>query len=113
MNRSLNLARISFILNLFILAFIGACLLTSCSSYKNIKLTTACKDALKSNHNIDSSKLTCNVKEGVAYVSGYVYTEDQKQIVIDTLKAVPGITDVRATLQIEEGGEKNPVMLWF
>ena len=113
MNRSLNLTRIPFILSLFILALIGAFLLSSCSSYNNIKLTTACKDALKRNSNIDASKLTCNVKDGVAYVSGFVYTEDQKQLVIDTLKAVPGITDVRATLQIEEGGERNPTMLWF
>jgi len=113
MKHSFNLVRIFLIFNVLIFALIGACLLGSCGSYQNIKLTTACKDALSRNSNIDVSKLTCNVKDSIAYVSGYVYTEDQKQLVIDTLKAVPGITDVRATLQIEEGGEKNPVMLWF
>ena len=92
---------------------LGLCVLTSCSAYKNIQLTTACKDALRTNPNIDASKLVCNVKDGVAYVSGSVYTAEQRKLVVDILKGVPGITDVRETIEIEEGGEKNPTMLWF
>jgi osmotically-inducible protein OsmY len=78
-----------------------------------MQLTNACKDALSTSPEIDASRLTCNVRDGVAYVSGTVYTEDQRELVVEILKGVEGIIDVRATLEIEDAGETNPVMLWF
>ena len=107
---NLSVGRI-MLMALLILA--GMLLLTSCSSVKNIQVTKACKDALNANQSIDASKLTCNVKDGVAYVSGTVYTEAERDLVVEILKGVEGVVDVRATLEIEEGGEKNPAMLWF
>ena len=88
-------------------------LLSGCQSMENINLTRDCKDALRANQNIDHTKLVCNVKEGVAYVAGTVYTELERDLVEETLMGVEGITDVRATITIEVGGERNPVMLGF
>ena len=104
--------RVCFALNVLAFAVLGACLITSCSSIKNMQLTEACHEALATNPNIDASKITCNVKDGVAYVSGNVYTEEQRKLVVEILEGVEGITDVRETITIEEGGETNPVMLF-
>jgi hypothetical protein len=95
------------------MVFSGVILFPSCSSVKNIQLTSACKDALASNPNINHTKLVCNVKDGVAYLSGWVYTEKEKELAEEILRGVEGIIDVRNTIQIEEGGETNPVMLTF
>jgi hypothetical protein len=113
MVRVLNLKSGSMGLKAIVLIFLVACLFSSCGSIKNVRLTTACKEALASNPNIDASKLTCNVKDGIAYVSGWVYTEKEKDLVEEILRGVEGVIDVRNTIKIEEGGETNPVMLMF
>ncbi len=95
-----------------ILSMAAFCL-SGCGSIKNIKLTKACKDALRAEVGIDHKKLVCNVQDGVAYLSGWVYTEEEKELAEKIVRGVEGITDVRNTIQIEEGGETNPVMLTF
>ena len=91
---------------------LGVCSISSCSSIKNMQLTSAAKEALATNPQIDASKIVCNIRDGVAYVSGSVYTEEQRKLVVEILQGVEGITDVRETITIEEGGETNPVMLF-
>jgi hypothetical protein len=98
---------------LILLSFVCICLLSSCGSYKNIKLTSAAKEALRENPNIDYTKLVCNVSEGIAYLSGTVYTEKERELAEEIVRGVEGITDVRNTIKIEEGGETNPVMLSY
>jgi len=98
---------------LILLSFMCICLLSSCGSYENIKLTSAAKEALRENPNIDYTKLVCNVSEGIAYLSGWVYTEKERELAEEIVRGVEGISDVRNTIKIEEGGERNPVMLNF
>ena len=112
-NRIVVLKRVCGILVLLAILCSTAFLLSSCSSIKNIKLTNACKDALASNSNINHTKLVCNVTDGIAYLSGWVYTEKERELAEEIVRGVEGITDVRNTIQIEEGGETNPVMLSF
>ena len=98
---------------LILLSFVCISMLSSCGSYKNIKLTSAAKEALRENPNIDYTKLVCNVSEGIAYLSGWVYTEKERELAEEIVRGVEGISDVRNTIKIEEGGESNPVMLNF
>ena len=54
------------VIALIILSFVCISLLSSCGSYKNMKLTSAVKEALRENPNVDYTKLVCNVSEGIA-----------------------------------------------
>ena len=68
---------------------------------------------MRENPNIDYTKLVCNVSEGIAYLSGWVYTEKERELAEEIVRSVEGISDVRNTIKIEEGGETNPVMLSY
>ena len=104
--------RLSFIM-IFVILCLSACFISSCGSYKNMKLTSAAKEALRANPNVDYTKLVCNVSEGIAYLSGWVYTEKERELAEEIVRGVEGISDVRNTIKIEEGGERNPVMLGY
>ena len=108
-----SIKRLSKIITMVvILSLLTACMLSSCGSIENIKVTKACKDALRANPNINYTKIICNVTEGIAYLSGWVYTEKEKEIAEEIVRGVEGVTDVRNTIQIEEGGETNP-LIWI
>ena len=109
MKHKSNALRMCLILMIGISFFLMTTLMSSCGSYKNIKLTSAAKEALRENPNIDYTKLVCNVSEGIAYLSGWVYTEKERELAEEIVRGVEGISDVRNTIRIEEGGETNPV----
>ena len=110
--RITNARKLCSIIKLVVVTLLLTCLISSCGSIENIKVTKACKEALRANPNINYTKIVCNVKEGIAYLSGWVYTEKEKEIAEETIRAVEGVTDVRNTIQIEEGGETNP-LIWI
>lgn len=56
-------------------------------------------------HNMNLIQLTVEIPEkGVALLRGFTYSEEDKQLAIKLVKAVPGISDVRATISVIQAG---------
>lgn len=100
---------------LVIIVFLSlACIFSfsGCGVAKDTQLQIKIKEALKQDRNIQADKLTINVAKGIVTISGELYTQEEIDRVIEIVKGIPGVVEVRDQMSLPDNYNAiNPTFL--
>jgi hypothetical protein len=102
------------VLTFIFLAFVLStfCLTAGCGVAKDTQLQVKIKDTLKADKNVQSERLIVNVDKGVVTISGKLNTQQEIDHVVDVVKAIPGVIDVKNQMSLPDNyNSNNPTFL--
>jgi hypothetical protein len=73
-----------------------------CGVAKDTQLQVKIKDTLKADKNIPADKLIVNVMKGVVTISGQVNTQNEIDKVVEIVKAIPGVVEVKNQMSLPD-----------
>jgi len=103
-----------FIFIVFIAALTGVMLLTvpGCGVAKDTKIQVAIRQELEKHRDVQSDKLVINVKNGVATISGELYTREEIDKVVEIAKGIEGVVEVVNKMSLpDDYNSVNPTFL--
>ncbi|MDC9589872.1 BON domain-containing protein [Xenorhabdus sp. XENO-10] len=72
------------------------------NSFNDTKITTAVKDKLRLQKNINISDILVKTEKGIVYIAGFVKSQPQKTRVVALVKSVKGVKSVRYALVVKK-----------
>ncbi|MFH1675874.1 MAG: BON domain-containing protein [bacterium] len=103
-----------FLFIAFIAALMGVLLLpvSGCGVAKDTKIQVAIRQELEKHRDVQSDKLIINVKNGVATISGELYTREEIDKVVEVASAVEGVVEVVNRMSLPDNyNSVNPTFL--
>jgi hypothetical protein len=83
-----------------------------CGVAKDTELQVKIKDTLKADKNVQSEKLIVNVDKGVVTISGKLNSQEQIDHVVEVVKAIPGVIEVKNQMSLPDNyNSNNPTFL--
>jgi hypothetical protein len=96
---------ITFVLSAFFLSI-------GCAVAKDTQLQVKIKDMLKADRNVQYDKLIVNVMKGVVTISGKLNTQEEIDHVVEVVKAIPGVVEVKNQMSLPDNyNSNNPTFL--
>ena len=103
----------SFLSFIFLTFVLSAFFLTmGCEVAKETQLQVKIKDTLKADRNVQYDKLIVNVAKGVVTISGKLNTQEEIDHVVEVVKAIPGVVEVKNQMSLPDNyNSNNPTFL--